>query len=248
VDAACSDKTKAVIAVHLYGQAAAMDELMAVAERHGLYLIEDCAQATGARYRGKRLGSIGDIGCFSFFPTKNLGAIGDGGAIVCNDAQIAARLRGLRQYGWNDSRISQEPGINSRLDELQAAILRVKLRHLDADNGRRQQLAVHYTKNLTGEPLRLPAVREQAEHVFHLYVVRSSRRRELMDHLKTQGIHAGIHYPTPVHLQPAYKTHARIAGAMVVTERLSKEVLSLPIYPGLSMEMTDRIITTVKGA
>ncbi|MDQ6964025.1 MAG: DegT/DnrJ/EryC1/StrS family aminotransferase, partial [Mariprofundales bacterium] len=246
VEAACTDKTKAVIAVHLYGQAAAMDDLMAIAKRHDLRLIEDCAQATGATYHGKKLGTIGDVGCFSFFPTKNLGAIGDGGAIVCNTAQIADLLRRLRQYGWSDNRISKEPGINSRLDELQAAILRVKLRHLDMDNGKRQQLAAHYTTLLAEQSLRLPAIRAHAEHVFHLYVVRSSCRRDVIEHLKTEGIHAAIHYAMPVHFQPAYTINSRIAGSMEVTERVVKEVLSLPIYPELSSTVAEDVVVTIQ--
>jgi len=248
VEAACSERTKAIIAVHLYGQAAAMDELVEIANRRGLRLIEDCAQATGATYRGKRLGSIGDVGCFSFFPTKNLGAIGDGGAVVTNDKELAKRVRNLRQYGWNEDRISQEPGVNSRLDELQAAILRIKLRHLDADNARRRDIAAFYSGELSGLPVITPVARDGAEHVFHLYVVRSAQRQALMQQLTSRGIHAGIHYPVPVHLQSAYKQHMRIVGSMRVTERLAGEVLSLPMYPELSGEMADRVVAVVKRA
>jgi dTDP-4-amino-4,6-dideoxygalactose transaminase len=248
VEAACTDRTKAIIAVHLYGQAAAMDELVDIAKRRDLRLIEDCAQATGAKYRSRRLGTIGDIGCFSFFPTKNLGAIGDGGAVVTSKPELAARLRGLRQYGWDENRISQEAGVNSRLDELQAATLRIKLSHLDEDNRRRQRLAAYYTENLTGEAVHVPATRQHAKHAFHLYVLETGERQALMERLKAHDIHAGIHYPVPVHLQPAYKRHMRIVGSMRVTERLAGEVLSLPMYPELTLDMADRVIAAVKAA
>jgi len=248
VEAACTAKTKAIIAVHLYGQAAAMDELKMIADRHGLYLIEDCAQATGAIYRGKRLGSIGDVGCFSFFPTKNLGAIGDGGAVVTSRPELAARLSRLRQYGWDEHRVSQESGVNSRLDEVQAAILRIKLRYLDADNSKRRDMAAYYTEKLIGETLRFPTTRQDAEHVFHLYVLGSSKRHVLIDQLKAQDIQAGVHYPIPVHLQSAYKRFMRVASSMRETERLAGEVLSLPLYPELTLEMADRVIAALKVA
>ena len=245
VEDACTERTKAIIAVHLYGQAAAMDELIAIAERRGLRLIEDCAQAAGASYRGRRLGTIGDIGCFSFFPTKNLGAIGDGGAVVCRDESLAERLRRLRQYGWDKNRVSTEPGINSRLDELQAAVLRVKLQYLDADNARRRDLAALYSSELYDKGLSFPVVREDSEHVFHLYVVRSKRRRVLMQHLASKGIHVGVHYPVPAHQQPAYAGKKRIASSMAVTDRIVQEVLSLPIYPELQKGVATLIFQAV---
>lgn len=239
--------TRAVIAVHLYGQAADLDAIGAFCQAHGLALIEDVSQAHGAKWKGKRLGSIGRIACFSCYPTKNLGAIGDAGLVTTSDEKLAHKVRMLREYGWQKRYVSDLAGRNSRLDELQAAILRIKLRHLDADNGRRQQLAAHYTKLLAGQPLHLPAVREHAEHVFHLYVARTGNRLNLMDHLKTHDIHAGIHYPMPVHLQPAYKGRLRTARSMEVTERFSKEVLSLPMYPEFPMEMADRVIAAVRS-
>jgi dTDP-4-amino-4,6-dideoxygalactose transaminase len=240
--------TRAVIAVHLYGQSADMDAIARFCQENNLALIEDVSQAHGAKWKGKRLGSIGRIACFSCYPTKNLGAIGDAGLVTTSDEKLACKVRMLREYGWRERYISDLVGRNSRLDELQAAILRIKLRHLDADNGKRQQLAAHYTKLLAGQPLHLPAVKENAEHVFHLYVVRADNRQNLMDNLKTHDIHAGVHYPMPVHLQPAYKRRIRTARSMEVTERLSKEVLSLPMYPELSMEMADRVVAAVKGA
>jgi len=245
VEAACTDKTKAIIAVHLYGQAAAMGELMAIAGQRNLRLIEDCAQATGATYHGKKLGTIGDMGCFSFFPTKNLGAIGDGGAISCNDESLAVRLRGLRQYGWDKNRVSLETGINSRLDELQAAVLRIKLRYLDEGNRKRQFIAAYYTEKLGGD-IQLPLLRPDVEHVFHLYVARTDNRQYLIDSLKERHIHTGIHYPVPVHLQPAYLGGTGFGQSLKITESLAKEVLSLPIYPEYSMAMTESVINEIK--
>ena len=242
-----TSKTRAVIAVHLYGQAADLDAIGNFCLTHGLALIEDASQAHGAKWKGSRLGSIGHIGCFSCYPTKNLGAIGDAGLVTTNDEKLTHKIRMIREYGWQERYISDIPGRNSRLDELQAAILRIKLRYLDADNGKRCALAAYYTECLAGQPLHLPAVREHAEHVFHLYVVRTGSRQNLMDHLKAHDIHAAVHYPMPVHLQPAYKGHIRTAPSMEVTERLSKEVLSLPMYPELSLAMADQVVAAVKG-
>lgn len=239
-------RAKAVIAVHLYGQAADLDAIGSFCERNGLALIEDCSQAHGATWRGKRLGSIGDIACFSCYPTKNLGAIGDAGLVVTEDEQLGRKVRMLREYGWQERYISDVPGRNSRLDELQAAVLRVKLRHLDEDNGRRQRIAAHYSVQLAGLPLLLPTVRAQAEHVFHLYVVKTTNRQAVIDQLKTRDIHAGVHYPVPVHLQPAYRGHIRTAPSMVATDRLAHEVLSLPIYPELPIEMADQVVAVLK--
>ena len=239
-------KTKAVIAVHLYGQAADLDAIGQFCRDNRLSLIEDASQAHGAMWKGKRLGSIGHIGCFSCYPTKNLGAIGDAGLVTTNDDDIGKKIRALREYGWTQRFISEIPGRNSRLDEIQAAILRIKLRHLDEDNKKRKAIAAHYTKKLVGQPLILPALRDCAEHVFHLYVVQTNNRRNLIAQLKESEIQTGIHYPMPVHMQPAYKGRIRIARSMGVTERLSNEVLSLPIYPELSMEMADRLVAAVK--
>lgn len=245
---ALTPRTRAVIVVHLYGQPADLDAIGAFCQEHNLALIEDASQAHGAKWKGKRLGSIGRIGCFSCYPTKNLGAIGDAGLVTTGDEKLAHKVRMLREYGWRDRYVSDLAGRNSRLDELQAAILRIKLRHLDADNGRRQQLAAHYTKLLAGQPLHLPEIREYAEHVFHLYVVRTSNRQNLMGYLKEHDIHAGIHYPVPVHLQPAYKGRIRTSANMGVTERLAEEVLSLPMYPELSMEVATQVVASMKDA
>jgi len=240
--------TRAVIAVHLYGQPADLDAIDAFCQKNNLVLIEDVSQAHGAKWKGRRLGSIGRIACFSCYPTKNLGAIGDAGLVTTSDEKLAQKVRMLREYGWRERYVSDLIGRNSRLDELQAAILRIKLRYLDADNGRRQQLAAYYTKLLDGQLLHLPAIREHAEHVYHLYVVRTGNRQSLMGHLKAHDIHAGIHYPMPVHLQPAYKGRIRTARSMEMTERFANVVLSLPMYPELSLEMAGQVVAAVKGA
>jgi dTDP-4-amino-4,6-dideoxygalactose transaminase len=241
-----TSRTKAVIAVHLYGQAADLDAIGRFCTEHDLVLIEDASQAHGARWKDRRVGSIGRIGCFSCYPTKNLGAIGDAGLITTIDPRLAENLRMLREYGWRERYVSDVPGLNSRLDELQAAILRIKLRHLDADNSKRRQIAEQYAKQLTELPLGLPAVRDNVEHVYHLYVAKSVRRAELMDYLKSRDIHAGVHYPMPVHLQPAYKGRVRTAKSMVVSEGLAAEVVSLPIYPELPPESADRVIAALR--
>jgi len=241
-----STRTRAVIAVHIYGQPADLDEIGEFCSTHGLSLIEDVSQAHGAKWNGLRLGSIGRVACFSCYPTKNLGGIGDAGLVTTNDKDIAQRVRMLREYGWRERYVSEFPGRNSRLDELQAAILRVKLRYLDVDNERRHQLAKFYTEALAGLPLTLPDKRAGTSHVFHLYVIRCLRRQELFDHLKSQGVFAGIHYPLPVHLQPAYSGRVRLAADLTVTESLANEVLSLPMYPQLEDGQLQRVVDTVK--
>ncbi len=246
--AALTERTKAIIPVHLYGQAADMAPILAFARQHHLRVIEDCAQSTGAGFDGRKTGSLGDIGCFSFYPTKNLGAYGDGGMAVTRDPALAARLRRLRQYGWDTSAISGEAGVNSRLDELQAAILHAKLPHLDSDNARRVALADRYDRELADSGLILPSRRAGADqHVFHLHVVRSRRQAALLAHLKSHGIHALAHYPVPAHLQPAYKGYAPNAGMLAETERAAREVVSLPIYPELTQAEQQQVIDAVQA-
>ena len=240
-------KTKAVIAVHLYGQAADLDAIGQFCAMNKLFLIEDASQAHGGKWKGKRLGSIGHIGCFSCYPTKNLGAIGDAGLVTTNDAKLGKKMRMLREYGWQRRYISDVVGRNSRLDELQAAILRIKLRHLDSDNGKRQRLAAQYTKLLGGLSLHLPATRQYSEHVFHLYVIRTGNRQELMEYLKSNEIQTSVHYPMPVHLQPAYRGRLHTAANMSVTERLADEVLSLPMYPELSSVDVARVVQSANS-
>jgi dTDP-4-amino-4,6-dideoxygalactose transaminase len=243
LEAAITSRTKAIIPVHIYGQPADLSAITATAARYGLRIIEDCAQAHGATYRGKRVGTFGDIGCFSFYPTKNLGAIGDGGAVVTNDPELADRVRYLREYGWAERNVSTISGWNSRLDELQAAILRVKLQFLDADNNQRRRIAALYDELLGESDLILPRQRADATHVFHLYVVRSDERDELLARLRAAGVGAMIHYPVPIHLQPAYV--GRLSGSenLPNTERAAREILSLPIYPELTDAEVNKVVT-----
>jgi len=234
--------------VHIYGQPAELSALAEIAREHGLWLIEDCAQSHGARYHGRLAGSFGDVACFSFYPTKNLGALGDGGMVVTNDPALATALREVREYGWRDRYVSARIGINSRLDAIQAAVLGVKLRTLAADNARRQTIADRYDAGLAGLPLALPARRSDATHVFHQYVIRLAERDALRDRLRAAGIGTGIHYPVPVHRQPAYS--GRLASGpsgLGVTERAAPQILSLPIYPQISDEALDRVIAEIRA-
>jgi dTDP-4-amino-4,6-dideoxygalactose transaminase len=243
LDEVRTPRTRAVVAVHLYGQSADIDHIAAFCDRHSLTLLEDASQAHGARWKNKRVGSIGQVGCFSCYPTKNLGAIGDGGLVVTDDPALQRRIRMLRQYGWQQQRyVSEIPGRNSRLDEVQAAILRVKLRHLDADNGKRRKLAAEYTELLGATALVVPQVRPHAEHVFHLYVVRTSQRAQVIGKLKAHGVHPGVHYPVPVHRQVAYSGRLRTSASMEITETLAQEVLSLPLYPELSAAAVQQVV------
>jgi dTDP-4-amino-4,6-dideoxygalactose transaminase len=225
---------RAVIAVHLYGQPADLGAILPICARHGVALIEDCSQAHGALWQGRKVGSFGAIACFSCYPTKNLGALGDAGVVATGDAALAERLAALRQYGWHQHYISEEAGINSRLDEVQAAVLQVKLRHLDAQNARRQAIAARYDAALQGA-VTAPRRRPDAAHVFHLYVTRARERAPVQAALREAGIATGIHYPQPVHLQPAYRGRVALGPAgCVETERASAEVLSLPMWPEMS--------------
>ena len=234
LDRALSSRVKAIVPVHLYGRPADLDGILAFARRHGLRVIEDGAQAHGAAVRGRRVGSWGDAGCFSFYPTKNLGAAGDGGMIVTSDPALAQAARSLREYGWKERYVSERPGWNSRLDELQAAILRVKLRFLETDNAARRRLAQTYRAAIEETSLVLPGESTGTVHARHLYVVRSARRDALQAHLAGAGIGALVHYPVPVHLQPAYRGRLRGERALPETERAAREVLSLPMYPELA--------------
>jgi dTDP-4-amino-4,6-dideoxygalactose transaminase len=253
-------RLKAVVPVHLYGHPADMPAILAIAREHGLQVLEDCAQAhgaelfplpvngEGARGRGQRVGSFGDAAAFSFYPTKNLGAFGDGGAIVTGDAGIADRARALREYGWRDRYISADAGVNSRLDELHAAILRVKLRYLDAENERRRQIAAAYDKALSGSAYTLPVEQPGARHVYHLYVIRTPHRDKLQAHLSQQGVLTLVHYPQPVHLQPAYRERVPVApGGLPVTEQVCGEILSLPMHPYLTDDEVSRVCEAMRG-
>ena len=238
----------AVLPVHIYGQPAELAALAEIARIFGIRLIEDCAQSHGALYRGGAVGSFGDIACFSFYPTKNLGAFGDGGMVVTNDPALAATLREIREYGWRERYVSALGGINSRLDPIQAAILGVKLKSLEADNTRRQAVANRYDTGLTGLPLALPARRPQTTHVFHQYVIRLAERDALRETLHAGGIGSGIHYPVPVHQQPAYSGRLDCGpSGLGITERAAPQILSLPIYPQISDVAVDRVIAEIRG-
>jgi dTDP-4-amino-4,6-dideoxygalactose transaminase len=236
---------KAVVPVHLYGQPADLERIVPLCRKHRVMLIEDCAQAHGARLNGQMVGSFGDAATFSFYPTKNLGALGDGGAVAVSDPLLAERIAALRQYGWHRHYISDEVGVNSRLDEVQAAILRVRLTHLDKQNSRRAAIAAAYTAVLVDSRLLPPGIRHGASHVFHLYVTRCKERDRVQAMLKTSFVATGIHYPVPVHLQPAYADKIALGpGGCPETERAAGEILSLPVYP----ELTDDEVTTVCAA
>lgn len=243
---AITPRTKAIMPVHLYGHPADMGPLLDLCARHGLKLIEDCAQAHGAEWHGRQVGTIGDVGCYSLYPTKNLGALGDGGIIVTSDAALAEKLRLMRQYGWRDRQLSEIAGFNSRLDEIQAAVLRVKLNYLSAGNARRRDIALRYASGLKDLPLTLPEVQDGCEAVFHLYVLRTPEREALKAHLASEGIMAGIHYPLPCHKHPAYADRFG-AEPRPVTERIANEILSLPMYPELRNDQIDRVIDAVRG-
>ena len=238
-------KTKAIIAVHLYGQAADLDPIITFCKSNKIYLIEDASQAHGAKYNNKRVGSIGDIGCFSCYPTKNLGAIGDAGLVTSNNHELASKMRMIREYGWQD-RVSIQPGRNSRLDELQATILRIKLKHLDEDNQKRRDIAEFYYDKLSELPILLPSIRSNAESVFHLFVIQVENRDSLLSFLKEDGIIAGIHYSLPVHMQPAYNDRVIKSEDMAVTESIVQKVVSLPIYPELSKNDLNKIVNRIK--
>jgi len=237
---------KAVVVVHLYGHPADLVPILQVASQHDLRVIEDCAQAHGAMYQGRRVGTWGDLAAFSFYPTKNLGALGDGGAVVTNDPTLAERVRELREYGWRERYVSHEVGMNSRLDELQAAILRVKLRHLERDNAHRRNLADKYQQQLESSQVQLPWVAPNVEHVFHQFVVRTDERDTLREHLKSRGIGTLVHYPVPVHLQPAYRGCVELdPRGLPETKRVATEVLSLPMFPQLTQEQVTAVSEAV---
>ena len=239
----------AVVPVHLYGLPADLSGILPLARRYGIPVLEDCAQAHGATLNGKRVGSIGDIAAFSFYPTKNLGALGDGGMVVTDDARLAERLRSLREYGWHQRYVSDIPGMNSRLDEVQAALLSVKLARLDADNARRVAIAETYDRDLAGLALGLPPRRAGARHVFHQYVIRSPRRDLLRAALGAHGVGTAIHYPMPVHLQPAYRDRLALGpSGLAESEAAAREVLSLPVYPQLGDAEVARVVAALREA
>ncbi len=272
IESKITRKTKAILSVHIFGQPAQMDEIMCIAQKHDLFVIEDACQAMGAAYKGKKAGTIGDIGCFSFFPTKNLACFGDGGLIVTNNEKISKIIKALRVHGGGkageeaynllkgtqnnealdaaslsgmDKYYNYLIGYNSRLDEIQAAVLRVKLRYLDAWNLRRQELAARYNKAFDGLTLALQHTIPGAENIYHQYVILSEKRDELCSCLKSKGVSTGMYYPVPLHLQKAYASLFYKEGDMPVSEYLSKRSLALPIYPELTEQEQDYIITCI---
>lgn len=249
VEDAITPRTKAILPVHLYGHPADMTAIMDIARRRNLRVIEDCAQAHGAAWDGKPVGSIGDLGCFSFYPTKNLGAYGDGGFITTSDPELAERLKLLRQYGWVERDRSVLKGFNSRLDEMQAALLRVKLRYLQTWTEQRRALAAQYRHLLehNHRELLLPQELPGARHVYHLFVVRSPQRDAVRQYLAGEGIGTLIHYPTPVHLQDAYADLGLGLGSLPMTEVLSGQILSLPLYPELPDEAVARVAAALNA-
>lgn len=247
IEAAITPHTKVILPVHLYGQPADMDPILAIARKHGLRVLEDAAQAHGARYKGKRIGSHGDAVAWSFYPGKNLGAMGDGGAVTTNDTQLDDRIRVLRNYGSRVKYVNEVQGYNSRLDPLQAAILGVKLAHLDEWNARRSAIAARYQLNLGVCGLTLPHVPDWAEPAWHLYVVRHPRRDDLQNQMSEAGTCTLIHYPIPPHLQQAYKDLGFAPGDFPISEAIHREVLSLPIWPGMSESQIDSVIHVVRA-
>lgn len=242
-----SSQTKAVVVVHIYGQPADMQKILSIADDYGLMVLEDCAQAHGAEIMGRKVGSFGAAAAFSFYPTKNLGAMGDGGAVVTNDPRLAEQCRCLREYGWKDRYISSMPGYNSRLDELQAAILRAGLGYLEEENARRREMAHRFTTALLGTGIVAPAEVADTLPAFHLYVVEVADRNDFEAYLASQGIATARHYPAPIHQQPAYQGRIRGGGALPVTELLYDRIVSLPMYPELTNQQVDRIVTVLSS-
>jgi dTDP-4-amino-4,6-dideoxygalactose transaminase len=244
-EGAITSRTTAVLPVHLYGQTADLDPLLAIARRHKIALIEDACQAHGATYKGRQAGTLGVAGCFSFYPGKNLGGLGEGGAVVTHDPRIAEQVRMLRDHGSIRKYEHRVPGFNFRMEGLQGGFLAVKLKRLDKGNGERIRAAKKYGELLTGSELVLPRTMPYAGHVFHLYVIQSAKRDALHDRLSEAGIETGIHYPTPLHLQEAYSQLGYKAGSFPVSERLAKRILSLPMYPGITDEQIGYITSVL---
>jgi dTDP-4-amino-4,6-dideoxygalactose transaminase len=245
IEAAITERTRAIMPVHLYGQAADLDPIFDIARRHKLRVIEDAAQAHGSLYRGRRVGALSDAGCFSFYPGKNLGAYGEGGAVVTNDESIARRVRLLRDHGSEQKYRHEIVGYNFRLEGIQGAILNVKLRHLDKWNDLRRAHAARYDEMLAGTALTLPREMDYARHIYHLYVVQSDARDALQQRLTAAGVQTGIHYPVPIHLQPAYASMGHQSGDFPESERQAARILSLPMYPELTVEQIEKVAEAI---
>ncbi len=247
VESRITPKTRAILPVHLYGQCADMDPILEIARRHDLFVIEDACQAHGAEYKGRKAGSLGHLGAFSFYYTKNLGAYGEGGLVTTKDAELARRVRMLRDHGSEKRYYHEYLGWNARLDELQAAALRIKLPHLDQWNNQRRQNAALYRECLEQSDIILPNETPHNRHVYHLYVIRTPQREALRQHLNQQGIGTGIHYPVPNHLQNSLNAFGDGRGSLPVTEAIVDEILSLPMYPELNRDQIERVAATVQG-
>jgi len=248
IEAAITSRTKVILPVHLYGQPADIDSILSIARKHGLKVLEDGAQAHGASYKGKRIGGHGDVVAWSFYPGKNLGAYGDGGAITTNDPHIADRIRVLRNYGSRVKYVNEVKGFNSRLDTMQAAILRVKLKYLDESNKARQSIAVQYLNGISKHNLTMPSLPDWADSVWHLFVVRSKNREKIQQQLSQAGIGTLIHYPIPPHLQAAYTELSLSKGAFPISEQMHDEVLSLPIWPAITSQQVMEVINAVNAS
>lgn len=245
IEAAITSRTKVIAVTHLYGQSADMDPIMEIAERRGLLVVEDACQSHGARYHGKRVGSFGIASAFSFYPGKNLGAYGDGGAIITNDADLAARLKRLREYGQTEKYVHLEKGTNARLDTLQAAILRVKLVHLENWNQARTHNAALYSSKLSVAGFTPPSIAPGNDHVFHIFAIEVDRRDDMLAYLKERGIQGNIHYPVPIHLQGAYREQGHVEGDFPVCEKAAKRILALPMFPELTEMQIDEVVAAV---
>jgi len=246
IEGAITPRTKAIIPVHLYGQPADMDPILALAERHNLKVIEDACQAHGAYYKGKRAGTLGDAAAFSFYMTKNLGGYGEGGIVVTNNAELAKQVAMLRDHGSSEKYHHLALGVNGRLDEIQAAVLRVKLRHLDNWNSARRALARSYSRLLANSPVTTPIESPACQHVYHLYVIETSQRDQLQQWLRSKGVGTGIHYPIPIHEQPAFRRYGYRPGMLPVTEAKARRILSLPIYPELTQEQLEYVVHSIR--
>ncbi|MHB9035547.1 MAG: DegT/DnrJ/EryC1/StrS family aminotransferase [Armatimonadota bacterium] len=245
IESAITERTRAILPVHLYGQPADMDPIVAAAKKHGLSILEDAAQAQGAKYKGRMIGAIGDATAWSFYPTKNLGAFGDSGAITTDSDELADKLRLLRNYGSRIKYKNEVRGANSRMEELHAAMLRVKLKYLDSWNSRRNELSKIYLSNLADSGVALPYVPEWADTVWHVFVVRSKKRDELQKHMQEMGVGTLLHYPIPPHLQGAYRDLGMTAGALPISEAIHREILSLPMGPHLTQEQCRKVVSAI---
>lgn len=245
IEAKITERTKAILVVHLYGQAAKMDTIMEIAHRHQLYVVEDCAQAHGACYNGKKVGTFGDIGCFSFYPSKNLGAYGDAGAITTNNKEIRDFIHIFRNYGSEKRYYNKLVGANSRLDEIQAAVLRVKLKYINDITSEKQRIAEKYLRELDSDTVFLPKIQVGCESVWHQFVIRSEAREQLIEYLDEKGIGTIIHYPIPPHLSEAYQYLDVAEGSLPVTEKYAKTVLSIPMYVGMTIDEQDYVINSI---